>query len=189
MRRSAVLLLSILVGVPSSTTAQARRGSVEVRAGMALGIARTYVGRTGSSTDAGPLFNGQLGLVLSSRTDITADFIVQPYKAQNPDADEGFTAIYGLLGAQIGLGRFHRTYLRPELGVVFRSWSGSEVFVSSDKALVAGVALGREIPLGTTLGLAPEVFLRVLVTAYEPDTAMFGLAIGVVPVGARVRPQ
>ena len=185
MRRSAVLLLSILVGAPSSTTAQARRGSVEVRAGMALGIASTSVGGR-SSTEAGPLFNGQFGLVLSSRTDITADFIVQPYKAQNPVADEGFAAIYSLLGAQIGLGGLYRTYLRPELGVVFRSWSGTEVFVSSETGLVAGVAVGREIPLGPTLGLTPEVFVRVS-GADELSTPLFGLAISVIPVGARTR--
>lgn len=187
MPRSAILLLSILVAVPSNSTAQARRGSVEVRAGMALGIASTSVGG-GSSTDAGPLFSGQLGLVLSSRTDITAEFIVQPYKAQNPVRDEAFTAIYSLLGAQVGLGALYRTYLRPELGVVFRSWSGSNVFVSSETGLVVGVALGREIPFGTTLGLAPELFVLVS-GADEPSTALFGLEISVVPVGARARSQ
>ena len=187
MRRSASLLFSILVGVPSSTTAQARGGTVEVRAGMALAIASTSV-RGESSTDAGPLFSGQLGLVLSSRTDITAEFIVQPYKAQNPVLDEAFTAIYGLLGAQVGLGTLYRTYLRPELGVVFRSWSGSDVFVSSETGPVAGLALGREIPLRTTLGLAPEVFVRVS-AADELLTALFGLAISVVPVGARAKTQ
>lgn len=187
MPRSAVLLLSILIGVPSSTAAQARRGSVEVRAGVALGIASTSVGGR-SSTDAGPLFNGQLGLVLSNRTDITADFTVQRYKAQNPGRDEEFTATYGLLGAQIGLGTLYRTYLRPELGVVFRSWSGSDVFVSSETGLVAGVALGREMAMGATMGLVPELFVRVS-GAEGLSTTLLGLAIGVIPVGARARTQ
>ena len=154
---------------------------------MALGIASTSVsGR--SSTDAGPLFNGQLGLVLSSRTDLTADLSVQPYKAQNPVRDEGFTAIYGLLGAQIGLGTLYRSYLRPELGVAFRSWSGSDVFVSSDAGPVAGLAFGREIPIGATLGLVPELFVRVS-GGDGLSTTLFGLAISVLPVGARARTQ
>ena len=60
------------------------------------------------------------------------------------------------------------------------------VFVSSETGLVAGVALGHEIPIGTTLGLAPEVFIRVS-GADELSTMLLGLAISVVPVGARGR--
>jgi len=185
MRRLALVLISVLLGTSPGATAQARRGSVEVRGGTALAIASTSVARR-SSTNLGALLTAQLGLVLSTHTDLTGDFAVQPFKAQNPVRDEAFTAVHSLLGVQVGLSELRRVYLRPELGVVFRSWSGSDVFVSSETSPAAGFALGGEVALSATLGLAPEVFVR-LSGANELSTTLWGLAISVVPVGARRR--
>jgi len=185
VRRSALVLLSVLLGAPPSVTAQARRGSVEVRGGTALGIASTSVGGR-SSTALGPLLTGQLGLVLSTRTDLTADLVVQPFKAQNPVRDEAFTAIHSLLGVQVGVGELRRVYFRPELGLAFRSWSGSDVFVSSETWPVLGFAFGSEVAVSPGLGLVPEVFVR-LSGAAELSTTLWGLAVSVVPVGARPR--
>jgi hypothetical protein len=185
MRRPALVLISVLLGTPPDATAQARRSSVEVRGGAALGIASTSVGGR-SSTDLGPLLTAQLGLVLSTRTDLTGDFVVQAFEAQNPVRDEAFTAVHTLLGVQVGLGELRRVYLRPELGLVFRSWSGADVFVSSETSPAVGFALGGEVALSASLGLVPEIFVR-LSGADELSTALWGLAISVVPVGARAK--
>jgi hypothetical protein len=165
--------------------AQVRRGAVQLRAGAALGLARTSVGGE-TSTDIGPLLTGQLGVALSSRTDLTVAVAVQPFKARNPVKDEAFTAVYSLAGVQLGLGPQRRLYLRPELGLVFRSWSGSEVFVPSETSLAAGLALGREWPLSEKLGLAVEGSVR-LSGADELSTTLLGLGLSLVPVGARPR--
>jgi hypothetical protein len=165
--------------------AQTQRSTVQLRAGAALGLARTSVaGET--STDVGPLLTGQLGVALSGRTDLTLALVVQPFKAQNPVLDEAYTGVYSLAGLQLGLGNQRRLYLRPELGLVFRSWSGSQVFTPSETSLAVGLALGREWPLSEKLGLAVEGSVR-LSGADELSTTLVGLGLSLVPVGARPR--
>ena len=127
-----------------------------------------------------------MGYAISTRTDLTVDVAAQPFKAQNPVADEAFRAVYGLAGVQVGVGRSRRVYLRPELGLVFRSWSGSQVFVSSETSLAAGLGVGGEIPVGRAVGLAPEAFVCVS-GAEELSTVLVGIGVTVVPIGARVR--
>jgi hypothetical protein len=185
MMRHLVLILVATLCSPLSATAQARQGRVEIRAGAALALASTSVGGE-SSSDLGGLLTGQLGLVLSSRTDLTADLVVQPFKAQNPLFDEAFTAVYALLGVQLGLGEQRRVYVRPELGLVHRSWSGSEKIVSSETSGAGGFALGGEVAVSRAVGLAPEVFVR-LSGAEGLSTALWGLSVSVVPIGARQR--
>jgi hypothetical protein len=185
---SRVVLVIVLVLVVSNSTAahaQVRAGSVVLKAGAALGLASTSVGGE-TSTDIGPLVTGQFGMVLSSRTELTADVALQPFKAHNPVADEAFTGVYTMAGLQVGLGSSRRAYVRPELGVVFRSWSGSEVFTDSETGLAVGVAAGGEFPVAHSLGLAAEAFVR-LSGADELNTLLVGLGLGVVPVGARSR--
>ena len=165
--------------------AQARRGVAQARVGAAIALTRTSVGGE-TSTDFTPLLTGQLGAAVSDGTDLVVELAVQPFKAQNPVADEAFTAVYALAGVQLGLGESRRLYLRPELGLVFRSWSGSEVFVESENALAAGLAVGREWPIGGKLGLAVEVFLRFS-GADELSTTLLGLGVSLVPIGARPR--
>lgn len=183
MSRCIFILLAIVVGEPTNVMAQARQGGVTIRVGTGLGITSTSVGGE-QAIDAGPVLQGQIGMVMSPRSELTADVTVQPFKAGNPVADESFTAIYSTLGLQVGLGSEYRTYLRPELGLVFRSWSGSEVFVSSETSLAAGVALGREISMRNKLGLAPEVFMR-LSGAEELISTVLGISFNVVLAGAR----
>jgi hypothetical protein len=187
VRNGLLLVVPIMLGTFASASAQARGGAVELRAGAALGWARTSVAGE-SSTNFGPLLTGQLGFALSTRTDLTVDVAVQSFKAQNPVADEAFRGVYTLAGLQIGLITSRRVYLRPELGLVFRSWSGSQVFVSSETSPAAGLGIGGEIPIGRGLGLAPETFVR-LSGAEELSTALVGVGISVVPVGARRRAQ
>jgi hypothetical protein len=89
----------VCVSVASATTldAQARRGTVQLRAGAALGVATTSVGGE-KSTKVGPLLTGQFGVALSSRTDLTLELAVQPFKAHNPVRDEAFTGVFTLAG-------------------------------------------------------------------------------------------
>jgi len=164
---------------------QARHGAVQLRAGAAMALTRTSVGGE-TSTDFTPLLTGQLGAAVSDRTDLVVELAVQPIKAQNPVADEAFTAVYALAGVQLGRGESRRFYFRPELGLVFRSWSGSEVFVDSEIGLAAGLAVGREWPVGAKSGLAIEGFVRFS-GADELSTTLLGLGVSLVPVGARPR--
>jgi hypothetical protein len=60
------------------------------------------------------------------------------------------------------------------------------VFVSSETSPAAGLGIGGEIPVGRALDLAPEAFVR-LSGAEELSTALVGVGISVVPVGARRR--
>jgi hypothetical protein len=163
--------------------AQERSGAVQLRAGAALGVAITSVGGE-TSTNVGPLLTGQVGVAVSSRTNLTLGLAVQPFKAHNPVANEAFTAVYTLAGVEVGLGRRRRIYVRPELGLVFRSWSGSEVFVPSETGFALGVVIGREWPMGAKLGLAVESFVRFS-GADELSTVLIGLGLNLVPVGAR----
>lgn len=179
------LAVAALVVWSTSGVAQARPGRVEARAGVALAVASTSVGGH-SSTDAGAVFSGQLGLVLSGRSEVTLDVAFQPFTAQNPVRSEAYTARYAILGFQVGLGESRRTYIRPELGVVSRSWSGDDVWVSSDTGPVLGIAVGHEGAVGPRLGLASELFLR-LSGGDELGTALWGLSLSLVPVGARPR--
>ena len=175
----------MMLGIFAPVSAQARDGPVELRAGAALGWASTSVaGET--STNLGPLLTGQLGYALSTRTDLTLDVAVQPFKAQNPVADEAFRGVYTLAGLQVGVGTSRRVYLRPELGLVFRSWSGSQVFVPSETSPAAGLGIGSEIPVGRALGLAAEAWVR-LSGAEELSTVLVGVGLALVPVGARQR--
>lgn len=170
----------------ATTQAQERDGTTQLRAGVALSLARTSVGGE-TSSDVGPLLTGQLGIAVSTATDLTLGATYQPFKAHNPVMDEAFTGVYTLAGLQVGLGETHRMYFRPELGLVFRSWSGSEVFVSSETSFAAGLAFGREWPLGRKVGLAVEAFFRVS-GADELSTNLVGIGVSVVPVGARRTP-
>jgi hypothetical protein len=154
---------------------EGRRSSVELKAGAALALATTAVGSE-TGTDVGPLFSGVLGLPLSHRTDLTAEVSWQPFKAHNPVADEAFRAVYGLAGVQVSLGSAWRVYVRPSLGVVVRSWSGSQVFVGSETSLAAALAIGAEFPAGQGLRVAPEAFAR-LSGAEELSTGLYGLGV------------
>ena len=165
--------------------AQARRGVAQARVGVAIALTRTSVGGE-TSTDFTPLLAGQLGAAVSDGTDLVVELAVQPFKAQNPVRDEAFTGVYTLAGVQVGFGESRRVYLRPELGLVFRSWSGSSVFVPSETGLAVGLGIGREWPLGAKLGLAVEGFVR-LSGADELSTTLLELGGSLVPIGARPR--
>ena len=176
-------LASALLSMTTELHAQADRGKVQLQAGVAPALARTSVGGE-TSTDAGPLLTGQVGIPVSTRSHLTLGVVFQPFKAHNPVIDEQFTAVYSLAGLELGLGQSRRFHVRPELGLVFRSWSGSEVFVSSETALALGLAFGREWPLGRKMGLVVEGFAR-LSGADELSTILLGIGVSVVPVGAR----
>jgi len=186
MQVTRVLVVPLIVGLVRPVGAQARSARLEWRAGAAVGWASTLVaGET--SSDWGPLLTGQVGYALSTRTDLTVDLALQPFKAHNPVRNEAFSAVYSLGGLQVGLGSSRRVYLRPEVGLVFRSWSG-EAFVPSETSLAVGLGLGGEVSLARALGLAVEASVR-LSGAEELETVLVGVGLSVVPLGARQRAQ
>jgi hypothetical protein len=176
-------LASALLATATELHPQTDGGKVQLQAGVAPALARTSVGGE-TSTDAGPLLTGQVGIPVSTRSHLTIGVVFQPFKAHNPVADERYSGVYSLAGLQVGLGQTRRFHVRPELGLVFRSWSGTEVFVSSETALALGLAFGREWPLGRKMGLAVEGFAR-LSGADELATVLLGIGVSVIPVGAR----
>lgn len=183
MRYPALLLLAAVLANPPAAISQERATGVELRGGVALGIARTMMGDS-SASDAGPLLVGQAGIVLSPRADFTVGVVLQPFHARSPLTDSSYTAIYTLVGAQVAFDQLYRVYLRPEVGLMFRSWSGGEVFGGSAMAPVAGAVLGGEIAIGNALGLAPELFVRVS-GADDMRTMLWGVTINLVFLGAR----
>jgi hypothetical protein len=185
MHHGSWLVFPFILGAFAPVGAQPRTGPAEVRAGISLGWANTSVGGE-TSTDLGPLLSGQVGDVLSTRTDLTLDLTLQPFKAQNPARGEAFQAIYGLAGLQVGLGHSRRVYLRPELGAVFRWWSGSDVYVSTELSPAAGFGIGKEFPFRRGLGLSAEGFV-LRSGATELSTTLFGVGVSIVPIGARPR--
>jgi hypothetical protein len=175
-------ILIITSAIPATSSAHAQEGnSAELRLGAALSLARTSVAGE-SSSDVGPLLIGQLGVAISRRTDLTLGLAYQPFKAENPVIDEAYRAVYSLAGLEFALGKAARTYLRPELGLVFRSWSGSQAVVASETSLAAGLALGRKWRLSKNTGLALEGFIR-LSGADELSTMLVGLGLSWTPIG------
>jgi hypothetical protein len=188
MLRSHRLLLTAgfacaCIATARTLQAQARHTRVQLRAGGAVALARTSVGGA-TSTDVGPLLSAQLGFAVSHGNYLTLGAGFQPFKAHNPVADEAFTAVHTVAGVQLALGKARRFYLRPEVGAVFRSWSGSEVFVASETSLAVGLAFGREWPVGRKMGLALEGFARFS-GADELSTTLMGLGLSFIPFGAR----
>lgn len=180
--------LLVLLGVLSAVfpaSAQERSGSLELRAGAALGAVKTDVGGE-SSTDVGPLLTAQLGYALSRGVDLTADLVYQPFKAKNPLGFEEYTTVSLLGGAQIGFGDSKRTFIRPEAGVAFSSWSGEDPWVPSATNFAAGIAAGHELPLASKLGLVLEG--QIIVWGDSELTSLTFLAgCSLVPLGARRR--
>lgn len=185
MQVEGLLVAVLTIGLVTPVAAQARSRATELRIGAGLEWAGTTVSDE-TSTDLGPALIGQVGATLSSRSDLTLDVVVQPFKAHNPVADEAFKAVYSLLGVQVGLGPSHRGYIRPDVGLVFRSWSGSQVFKSHETSVAAGVGFGYEFPVGRSIGLAADVLL-CFSGAEELSTRIVDLGLAVVPMGARTR--
>jgi hypothetical protein len=156
---------------------------LHLRIGAGIALARTSVGGE-TSSELGPLLNGQVGIAISPPVDLTLGVTLQPFKADNPVRSEAYTSVYTLAGVQIALGKARRLHFRPELGLVFRSWSGTDVFVSSETSLAAGLAFGHEWTVGRNMGVTVEGFGR-LSGADELSTSLLGVAVSLVPVGAR----
>ena len=168
-------VLLLLVVTVATLHAQGQRSPVQLRAGAALALATTSVaGET--ATDLWPVISAVLGS--AHRTSLSAEMAVQPFKAHNPVADEAFRALYALAGVQIRMGAARRVYLRPAVGLVVRSWSGTQVAVGTEVSPAVGMAVGAEFRLSRSLDLAPEGFVRVS-GANELSTALFGLGVSV----------
>jgi hypothetical protein len=178
----------VLLGIFSAVlpaSAQERSGAVELRAGAALGAVKTDVGGE-SSTNVGPLLTAQLGYALSRGVDLTADLLYQPFKAESPLGFEEYTTVLLLGGAQIGFVDSKRTFVRPELGAAFSSWSGEDPWVPSTTNFAAGIAAGHELPLASKLGLVLEGQV-VVWSDLELTSLTFLAGASLMPLGARRR--
>ena len=120
---------------------------------------------------------------LSARSELALDLAVQPFEAQNPVRDEAYTAVYAMVGVEIGLGAGHRAFVRPELGAAFRSWTGSNVWEASETGAAFGLLLGYGVPVGRTLGVVLEGGVRIS-GASELSTVLWTAGVSFVPFGA-----
>ena len=168
--------------VPSDSTQQ-HSAPVTLRLGGAYGSAGTSVGGE-SSSNSGVVITGLVGMRLSARSELALDLAVQPFEAQNPVRDEAYTAVYAMVGVEIGLGAGHRAFVRPELGAAFRSWTGSNVWEESETGAAFGLLLGYGIPAGSSLGVVLEGGVRVS-GASELSTVLWTAGVSFVPLGAR----
>lgn len=144
----------LMVAGPSGGYAQhpassPRRSSdpLILRVGAGGGLAGTTVGGE-TSSDGGVLLTGLLGFPVSGRSALALDITVQPFKADNPARDEAYTAVYMLAGLEVGLGQSQRAFVRPELGAVFREWSGTDVWQPAETSIAIGAVFGYSVWTG-----------------------------------------
>ncbi len=169
MTHRAALCITILGLAPGAWAS-------DVRVGAGLGVTRggTTVGRQ-SSDRVAMGGNALLRFGRSVRWGLEVD--VQPYRIDNPVRQESFRSTYVLpsveLGAQAG------PYLRLGVGGAHRSWSGPDVWVSSELSPAAGLAVGHEFKVAPNVSLSPEAFGRVSV-GDEITTRLYGARVVVV---------
>lgn len=152
-----------------------------VRLGAGVGIASTEVGgRTGM--DQGLIASAQFAMLRGRRTDYALEVNGQFFKAENPLIDEAYTAFYVLAGPDIRLGSSRKGFLRPSVGLVHRSWSGTQVVSETETSLALGVAAGFLARLAAGPAFGPELYLRVS-GAEELSTRLIGLQLTIQPWG------
>lgn len=154
-----------------------------LRFGAAGGLAGTTVGGE-TSSDGGVLLTGLLGFPVSGRSALALDITVQPFKAENPIRDEASTAVYMLAGLEVGLGQSRRAFVRPELGAVFREWSGTDVSQPSETSLAIGAVFGYSVGTGRKSAWVLEGGVR-LSGAEELTSVLASLGISYTFAGAQ----
>ncbi|UCC83408.1 MAG: hypothetical protein JSW46_00310 [Gemmatimonadota bacterium] len=133
-----------------------------------------------SSGKFGFSIGGQFSAPMSRSLGFFLEGVWQPTKVENPHdvIDEAFSAFYLLGGLQFG---GEDAYLRPSVGVVWRSWSGADALEETETGLALGLAIGYEKPLGRLFHMSPELELRVS-GAHGLSTYVLALQV---PVGWR----
>ena len=128
-----------------------------VRVGLGAGIGGTEVaGETNSQIEI--LFTGQLGLSILNRVALLIDLQYQPFKVENPVRAEAFQLTYLLGSLEVTI--YKDLFFRLGFGSAHFSWSGADVWVSSEKGLAGGFAFGWGLKKISKLKPALEVFLR-----------------------------
>lgn len=181
MRTFATLFIIALTptAMPAQTgnDSSGRPKQVRVRLELGLAIARMSSGGA-SASSVGPVVGGQVAVVSSRSSDVTLEVLAQPFRVQNPNRDEAYRAVYGMFGWQKGGAGPGRTYFRPSLGLVYRPWSGTDVWVSSETSVALGLAVGREDARSSGIPLVTEAFVLIS-GADELATMLIGATLGV----------
>jgi len=175
------VLCAILFSSSSVQGQQAPASPPTVRLGLGIGFASSGVG--GENLYAVGLVGAALfGFPTGGRADLALEINGQFFKAAPPVGDEAYTAFYVLAGSNIRLGSARRVFLRPSLGIVHRSWSGTEVVTETKTSFAMGIAVGSLARIGDGIGLGPELYIRFS-RADEISTTLIGLQISFQPVG------
>lgn len=178
MSRSPVVL-ALLTLLTAGANGQANDtftpGAARLRIGAGFGASSMSSGGASGSA-AGLLVGLQASFVTSPRSDVSFEVLAQPFRVQNPNRDEAFRAYYFMLGVQAGGRTAERVYLRPALGLVYRPWTGTDVWVASETSVALGVAGGFEFEPSWHWPIALEVFVLGS-GADELSTSLLGISL------------
>lgn len=158
-----ILALLTIAGLAQAQAHASKRGGT-FGFGLGFGRAGFAVGQL-SNDETGVALHARFGAGLSERTLFLLAAEVQPFKVENPVAAESYSSFYLLPSLQIYLSKAF--YVRPGLGLQFRSWSGESAITNSDSGPAFGLALGREIRLTPQWALAPEFVAHWAVVEFE----------------------
>ncbi len=167
---------------PQATSAQTERRGAALRIvpGVAYAGGRFESDATGSDdsqseSTAAFSVGAQLWGGMSNTVGFLFELTWQPTDVQSPLRDERYSPLYLLAGPEFAIAEM---YLRPEAGIVWLYWSGSEVVDSTTRAFAFGLALGTERPVYQGFHLAPEATARVSVES-GLTTYMVGFQLGI----------
>lgn len=89
----------------------------------------------------------------------------QPFSTANPLGFEAFTALWVLVGPR--LGSRDGLFVRPQVGVQFRWWSGADPVVAQDRGVALGVVVGHDFRVQSGWAITPEFLVRAALIEVE----------------------
>ncbi len=157
------VLLVVIMTAASADAQETRTGIAELR--FSPGVVRQGgVFGDDDPEGAGSTFGVTAGLQVrlspTRRAGLVFEAVLQPVGVRNPHFDETLRSLYTQVGIEIG----RRTYVRPSLGVAFRSWSGASAGEATSLAPAIGLAIGRRGLPTAGVSVWPEL---VLLSSFE----------------------
>lgn len=170
--------LLILMSENAQTQERVSRQGLALGAGMGFGRAGITVGQQ-SNDQTGVAIHGRIGVGMSDHVLLLLAAEIQPFNVENPARAEAFSSFYLLPSLQIYLS--DAFYLRPGIGLQFRSWSGEDPVAGSDSGPALGLALGHEFRLAPRLTLAPELVAHWALIEFEGNVtaSFYGIQLAV----------
>ncbi|UCC81671.1 MAG: hypothetical protein JSW46_11710 [Gemmatimonadota bacterium] len=163
------------------------------RAGLAARLVPGILYAGASFGDKNPKFSGKIGpsiggqfwAPMTSSLAFVLEGVWQPTETEvecpQEFPDDAFSAFYLLGGLEVAV---KNAYVRPSVGLVFRSWSGADA-PGDEAGFALGFAVGSERPLGGRFHISPELEVR-LSAEYGLRTYVFAFQV---PVGWRTAGQ